>query len=61
VTVSHVVLYLLALGITIPLLVKRRIAFWVPLSAGVLALVIYIAVVAAAILSNPAFLSQYGG
>ena len=28
---SHVVLFLIALGISIPLMVKKRIAFWVPL------------------------------
>ncbi len=39
--ISHGVLYLAALGIAIPLLVKRRIAFWVPLVAGVLAAIVY--------------------
>jgi hypothetical protein len=40
--VSHVVLYLVALGASIPLLVSgRAVAFWIPLAAGVLAAVVF--------------------
>lgn len=41
VVVSHVLLYLVALGVSIPLLVTKRIAFWVPLSAGVIAAIVF--------------------
>jgi hypothetical protein len=41
VIISHGVLYLLALGISIPLMITRRIAFYVPLAAGVLAAVLF--------------------
>jgi hypothetical protein len=39
--VSHLVLFLAAVGGSIPLLVKRRIAFWGPLVAGVLAAIVF--------------------
>lgn len=39
--ISHIVLYLAAAAISIPLLVRNRIAFWAPLGAGVLAALIY--------------------
>jgi len=35
--ISHIALLLVALGVSIPLLVTRRIAFWVPLVCGVVA------------------------
>ena len=41
VAVSHIVLYLAAVGVSILLLVKRRIAFYVPLIAGVLAAIVF--------------------
>jgi hypothetical protein len=41
VIVSHVLLYLVALGVSIPLLVTKRIAFWVPLAAGVIAAIVF--------------------
>jgi len=41
IVVSHVILYLVALGVSIPLMIKRRIAFWVPLVAGVIAALIF--------------------
>lgn len=41
VLVSHVLLYLVALAGGILLLVKNKIAFWLPLSAGVVAAVIF--------------------
>ncbi|PJJ72475.1 hypothetical protein CLV46_2047 [Diaminobutyricimonas aerilata] len=39
--VSHVVLFLAAVAIAVPLLARRRLAFWVPLSAGIIAALIY--------------------
>jgi hypothetical protein len=41
VAISHIVLYLLALGISIPLLITNKIAFYVPLSAGVIAAIVF--------------------
>ena len=41
IVVSHVLLYVLALGLSILLLAKRKIAFYVPLSAGVIATLIF--------------------
>ena len=39
--VSHVVLFLASVAIAVPLLARRRLAFWAPLSAGVVAALIY--------------------
>lgn len=41
VLVSHVLLYLVALGGGILLLVKNKVAFWLPLAAGVVAAIIF--------------------
>lgn len=59
--VSHVVLYLLALGLSILLLVKRKVAFYVPLSAGVIAAIIFWGALIAIMMSDPDFMSVYGG
>jgi hypothetical protein len=59
VTISHVVLYLLALGISIPLLITNKIAFYVPLSAGVVAAIVFWAGYLAVVFSS-VDLSQYG-
>lgn len=56
---SHVILYLIALGGAIPLLVTKRIAFWVPLSAGVLATIIFWTTVVGVMLSDPNVISTY--
>jgi hypothetical protein len=55
--ISHLALLLIAAGISIPLLVKRRIAFWVPLAAGVIAAIFFWAVFAQLIYSDPAMLA----
>lgn len=60
IAVSHVALYLIAVGGSIPLLVTRRIAFWLPLSAGVLAAIIFWATLFVTIASAPGVLSQFG-
>jgi hypothetical protein len=42
IAISHVLLYLVAAGVSIPLLVRYRIVvFWIPLAAGVIAAVIF--------------------
>jgi hypothetical protein len=56
VAISHVLLYLAALGVSIPLLIARRVAFWVPLVAGVVAAIIFWAVLISLIASDQALL-----
>jgi uncharacterized BrkB/YihY/UPF0761 family membrane protein len=51
--VSHVVLYLLGLAVAIPLLIRRKVAFWAPLTAGVIAAVVFWVTVFAVIASDP--------
>jgi hypothetical protein len=58
--VSHVVLYLVAAGLSILLLVKKKIAFYVPLIAGVVAAVIFWGAMFALIMSDPDFAATYG-
>lgn len=52
--ISHAVLWVIALGFSIPLLVRRRIAFWLPLTAGIIAAVIFWGGLFALLLSDPA-------
>ena len=59
--VSHVVLYLVALGVSILLLITRKIAFWVPLTAGVIAAIIFWSTLVGIMMSDPGFMNQYGG
>jgi hypothetical protein len=56
--ISHVLLYLVALGGGILLLVTKRIAFWVPLGAGVVAAIIFWSCLFIVISSDPGFLTQ---
>lgn len=58
--VSHVVLYLVAAGLSILLLVKKKIAFYIPLIAGVVAAVIFWAALIMLMLSDPDFAGTYG-
>jgi uncharacterized BrkB/YihY/UPF0761 family membrane protein len=60
ITVSHILLYLLAVGGSIPLLLTKRVAFWVPLAAGVIAAIIFWGALAVVILSDPNFAANYG-
>jgi hypothetical protein len=53
ITISQIVIYLIALGVSIPLMLKRRVSFWVPLSAGALAGIIFWALFIAALFSDP--------
>jgi hypothetical protein len=57
--ISHIVLYLLALGGSLPLLITKRVAFWVPLSAGVLATIIFWTTVISVVMTDPAFVARY--
>jgi hypothetical protein len=57
---SHVVLYLVAAGLSILLLVKKKIAFYIPLIAGVVAAVIFWAALIMLMLSDPDFAATYG-
>jgi hypothetical protein len=60
--ISHIVLFLIALGLSIPLLVRGKIVvFWIPLTIGVIAAIIFWAVVLSVFMSDPGFLSRYGG
>jgi hypothetical protein len=58
IAVSHVVLYLVALGVGILLLVKNKIAFWVPLAAGVIAAIVFWGTLVSILLSDPAFMNN---
>ncbi|HEY4270126.1 MAG TPA: DUF6264 family protein [Galbitalea sp.] len=55
--ISHVLLFLAAVGGSIPLLVKRRIAFWVPLVAGVVAAIVFWGGLIVLITSDPALMN----
>jgi hypothetical protein len=57
VAISHVVLFFAALGGSIPLLLTRRLAFWVPLVAGVVAQVILWGTLLTLILSDHALMA----
>jgi len=57
---SHVVLYLVAAGLSILLLVKKKIAFYVPLIAGVVAAVIFWSALVMLMLTDPDFGRVYG-
>ena len=60
--VSHLLLYVVALGLSIPLLMRGRIVvFWIPLVAGLLAAIIFVSVIASVIASDPGFLQRYSG
>lgn len=60
--VSHVLLYLLALGLSIPLLIRGRIVvFWIPLTIGAIAAIIFWVTLASVLLSDPNFVSRAGG
>ncbi len=56
--ISHIVLYLLAVGGSIPLLITKRIAFWVPLAAGVVAAIIFWSCMFIVVSSDPGFITQ---
>jgi hypothetical protein len=57
IAISHVVLYLAAVGISLPLLITRRVAFWVPLVAGAVAAIILWGSLIALIVSDHALMN----
>lgn len=60
--ISHIALYLLAIGLSIPLLIRGRIVvFWIPLTTGVIAAIIFLAVIFSVLTSDPGFMQRYGG
>ena len=54
IVVSHVLLLLISVPVTIVLIVKRKLAFWVPLTAGVLAGLIFWVALLVLIFAAPA-------
>ena len=54
--ISHLVLYTLAVVFTIVLIRKHRVSFWLPLTAGALASVIFIGTFVALIFADPTLL-----
>ncbi len=58
--ISHVVLYVVALG-GIALLATKRVAFWLPLAAGVVAAIIFWSCLFIVVSSDPGFLTQIPG
>lgn len=59
--ISHVALFLVALGLSIAMLIRGRIVvFWIPLAAGVVAAIIFWVTVFSVLTSDPSFLQHYG-
>jgi hypothetical protein len=56
--VSHTVLYLIAVGGGLVLLLRKRVAFWLPLAIGVIAAIIFWATVYSVFLSDPGLVGQ---
>ena len=54
--VSHVILYLIAIGGSLPLLITKRVAFWVPLACGIIAAVVFWGALFAVVASAPGLL-----
>lgn len=59
--ISHLALYLLALGLSLLALRRGRIAFWIPLTAGALAAVVFWAAFMAVLFSDPGLLQRVNG
>jgi len=60
IAISHILLYLLALGLSIPLLIRGRVVvFWIPLVIGVVAAVIFFISFGIVISSDSALLNSY--
>jgi uncharacterized BrkB/YihY/UPF0761 family membrane protein len=56
---SHVILYLAVLGGSIPLLLSKRVTFWLPLAVGIVAAIIFWSALGGVFLSDPDFISTY--
>jgi len=62
ITVSHIALYLLALGLSIPLLIRgKAVVFWIPLVIGVVAALIFWVSFGVVIASDSTLLNSYVG
>lgn len=59
IVISHLILFLAAVGGSIPLLITKRVAFWVPLTAGVIAAIVFWVTFVSVFLSDPNFIAQY--
>lgn len=60
IAISHIVLYLLALGLSIPLLIRGRgVVFWIPLVIGVVAAIIFWVALGIVVSSDSALLNSY--
>lgn len=54
--ISHLVLYAIAVIVTVTLIRKRRISFWLPLTLGAIASIIFVATILVLAFSDPALL-----
>jgi hypothetical protein len=62
IAVSHIVLYLLALGLSIPLMIRGRVVvFWIPLVIGVVAAIIFWVSLGIVVSSDSTLLNSYVG
>lgn len=60
IAISHIVLYLLALGLSIPLLIRGKgVVFWIPLVIGVVAAIIFWVSFGIVIASDSTLLNSY--
>jgi len=60
IAISHIVLYLIALGLCIPLLIRGRVVvFWIPLVIGVVAAIIFWIALGIVVTSDSALLNSY--
>ncbi|HEU0205236.1 MAG TPA: DUF6264 family protein [Pseudolysinimonas sp.] len=60
IAISHIVLYLLALGLSIPLMIRGRVVvFWIPLVIGVVAAIIFWVSLGIVIASDSTLLNSY--
>lgn len=59
--ISHLVLYLLALGFSILSLVKKRTTFWIPLVAGAVAAIVFWSVLISVIIGDSTLMNSLTG
>ena len=57
---SHLLLLAISTPLTIVLLVKRKVSFWLPLTAGVIAAIVYWVALMALMLSDPLIIDYLG-
>jgi hypothetical protein len=55
IVISHLVLFVLGVGLGIFLLIKKKVAFWAPLAAGIIAAIIFWVVALQVFMSIPGF------